>query len=472
VDPDRDEDREEWGEVQVSAILESDGSVVGSQPSLGSIYIFQANEDTVLSFIFNKAFYRSKRSPYVNVTSDLGNPYLIEPRIILNKIRNSDGTTGFLHRTTESVFRTVSYEPGSEALRQSQEALRKELEDQAELARISKSTDIFQFNLEVYDDVYRNTEPLQNEVVKFKSDTRFLDVTKAPEGRAEVYKKIVQRDRGENVEIDSEALIKIANDTSLAPTVRVQSIRAMTVKSIGSVQDKETLDLLRRNSREPSSKLYASSLTQLLKIGEPADKAEILRGLEGRDVQRAVSVMNAIDRSKSIEGKEAVRKLAVRTDVQPAVKELARQRVSRVNQPIGERKETRPDVKPPDRPPREVQPEAKDRRVAATTRPLVFTDEIKGASGTFTLFPSTDGTSYIRVDFSSLGVSKRRYYVLWAMTPEKRFVRLGQLALGRARTGQIEAKILLRQFGLILTAEMADNGPRPAGPIISTLKIP
>src|SRR5262245_66309775 len=75
VDPDRDEDREEWGEVQVSAILESDGSVVGSQPSLGSIYIFQANEDTVLSFIFNKAFYSSKRSHSVNVKIDLRHTY-------------------------------------------------------------------------------------------------------------------------------------------------------------------------------------------------------------------------------------------------------------------------------------------------------------------------------------------------------------------------------------------------------------
>jgi hypothetical protein len=473
--PDYQADLPDWA-FEVSGELQEGGLLPGSpRTSLGELYVFQANEDTTVSFIFTKPFYRSKRSSWINVTAGLSDQYRVNPNVTLHRINTNTGSAFLTPRANESVFRTVSFKASeSEAFLQSREDLRKELQEQAELARASKTAEVFQFNLEVYADLYRDSEALRSEVVQIKADDRFKDVTTVPVERAALYKKIVQRERGENVDIDPDALNKLANDSAVVPTVRIESVRAMRVgRTIGSVQDKPTLDLLRKNASDPSSRLYMSSLIQLLKIGEPKDRSEIVKGLQGKDVQRAVSVVNAIEGARFKEGRDEVMKLADRSDVQPIVKEYASQSATRFRQI-----EASPTNSPPDEKSqgKKVRPQStgkvpiKSNIPIAITREMIVSDEFESVSGDFTLSRDAEGTTHIRINFRSLGMTKRRYYVLWAVTPEKRIVRLGMISVRSSTPASIEAKTSLTQFGLYITAEASDTGQQPTGPIVSTLK--
>ena len=61
-------------------------------------------------------------------------------------------------------------------------------------------------------------------------------------------------------------------------------------------------------------------------------------------------------------------------------------------------------------------------------------------------------------------------YVLWAVAPDKTYTRLGQVEKpDRKQAAKIEARTLLRDFGLFITAEGDVATPAPSGPTVAMI---
>ena len=62
-------------------------------------------------------------------------------------------------------------------------------------------------------------------------------------------------------------------------------------------------------------------------------------------------------------------------------------------------------------------------------------------------------------------------FVLWAVSPDNKFVKLGQVVNAPGRNeAEIKSETTLTDFGLVVTMEAAD-GDMPTGPTIGTITI-
>jgi hypothetical protein len=356
--------------------------------------------------------------------------------------------------------------------------LRKELEEQAELARASKTADVFQFNLAVYEDAYRDQpEEVKADIVWIKTDEKFKDVAAVPPEREELYKKMVLRDRGVRVDIDETKLFKIATDPSVSPTIRIESVRSMSW--IGSRENRTNLDFIRRNARNPSSKLNFVSLVQLMKFGEQTDKDELLNSLQGTDTQRVSTVLSAMQSAQWKEGSTAVMKLADSSEL-PAIKELARETASKLDRIKVDRDRLSPSNEAKKQSAKERQ--LQERELQGYKRPplndlpaknwlqkMSMTDAAEGAEAELQLKSLGDGITQIVVNFRNLSSVKAvENYVLWGLDPNKQVVRLGQVIVSpRRREAQIVGETGLELFELFVTAEEDAKVVRPTGPVIA-----
>jgi hypothetical protein len=467
--PDRDADRADWS-FEVSGEMEG-GGLLPESPKTSSqeMYYFAADQNTTVSFIFNRAYYRAKRSPWVNITSGLSDPYRIMPNMTLSRIQSQQTTASIPPKVTASanVFINASYKPqGNETA--AAENLKKELEEQAELARVSKTADVFQFNLEVYEDAYRNQpEAMRRGIAQFRGDLKYQDVSVAPVGRAELYKKMIRRERGEKVDIDAGSLFNMANDDSVSPTIRKQSIRSMSLGTIGTASNDQTLDFLRRNARDPFSKFHVTAMTQLIKIGPQSDKAEILKTLESNDAQVVAPVLTAIEAAKWEAGKDAVIKLSLNQKSDPSIKEFARETASKLDKIIttensfdpGEWRWNKRFLEFPTR---------------TFSQKMDITKVAKGTEADLKLSPRGAGITGIVVSFRDLQkINGATNYVLWGIDSSQKVVRLGQVSASPNRRGaQIETETSLEKFSLFVTVEKEVTTPQPVGAVVATVKEP
>jgi hypothetical protein len=88
------------------------------------------------------------------------------------------------------------------------------------------------------------------------------------------------------------------------------------------------------------------------------------------------------------------------------------------------------------------------------------------------LEPRKDGPTQIKLRFHSLKrVPANTRLVLWAVGPDNTYVRLGQVInTGNRNEAQIQTETNLKDFGLLVTMENADEAPRPAGQIYATIE--
>ena len=88
------------------------------------------------------------------------------------------------------------------------------------------------------------------------------------------------------------------------------------------------------------------------------------------------------------------------------------------------------------------------------------------------LEPRKDGPTQIKLRFHSLKrVPANTRLVLWAVGPDNSFVRLGQVVnTGNRNEAQIQTETNLKDFGLLVTMENADDAPQPAGNIYATIE--
>lgn len=91
----------------------------------------------------------------------------------------------------------------------------------------------------------------------------------------------------------------------------------------------------------------------------------------------------------------------------------------------------------------------------AGTRTAVFVKPLKG------------GETQVKVRFNNLRPPENgARYVLWAVGPDKTYTRLGQVERpDRKQAAKIDARTLLRDFGLFITAESELATQHPSGPV-------
>jgi len=98
--------------------------------------------------------------------------------------------------------------------------------------------------------------------------------------------------------------------------------------------------------------------------------------------------------------------------------------------------------------------------------------EMTGARANFRLLPRKDGPTIIEARFHELKEAPAgRRYVLWAVSPENKFVKLGQfINTGGRNEAEIKSETTLPDFGLFITTEEpSDTIMSPTGPVVATI---
>jgi hypothetical protein len=97
--------------------------------------------------------------------------------------------------------------------------------------------------------------------------------------------------------------------------------------------------------------------------------------------------------------------------------------------------------------------------------------EMTGSRVNFRVLPRKDGPTAITARFHELkDAPAGKRYVLWAVGPDNKFVKLGQIINTANRNeAEIKSETSLTDFGLFITAEDAGEAASPVGPVVATI---
>lgn len=112
------------------------------------------------------------------------------------------------------------------------------------------------------------------------------------------------------------------------------------------------------------------------------------------------------------------------------------------------------------------------RRGTDTELKIRLAGPMTGARANVSLEPRKDGPTTIKMRFHELKEAPADHvFVVWAVSPDNKFVRLGQVVnTGQRNEAQIQSETDLADFGLFITAEPAGDGANPTGMIIGTIE--
>jgi hypothetical protein len=102
-----------------------------------------------------------------------------------------------------------------------------------------------------------------------------------------------------------------------------------------------------------------------------------------------------------------------------------------------------------------------------------FSGAMTGARANVFIEPRKDGATEIRMRFHELkDAPSGQVYVLWAVSPDNKFVKLGQVVNAPGRNeAEIKSETALPDFGLLVTMENAGELASPVGPMLGTVQI-
>lgn len=109
------------------------------------------------------------------------------------------------------------------------------------------------------------------------------------------------------------------------------------------------------------------------------------------------------------------------------------------------------------------------RRGTDTEMKINFAGAMTGTRANVYIEPRKDGPTQIKMRFHELKEAPAgKVYSLWAVSPENKFVKLGQIVnTGQRNEAQIQTETSLSDFGLFITLQ--DEGNDPGGPIVGTI---
>src|SRR5215217_1324749 len=101
-----------------------------------------------------------------------------------------------------------------------------------------------------------------------------------------------------------------------------------------------------------------------------------------------------------------------------------------------------------------------------------FTGALTGARANVFITPRKDGPTEVKMRFHELkDAPAGQKFILWAVSPDNKFVKLGQVVNTPGRNeAEIQSETTLQDFGLVVTMEGAD-AEMPAGPSVGTIHI-
>jgi hypothetical protein len=101
-----------------------------------------------------------------------------------------------------------------------------------------------------------------------------------------------------------------------------------------------------------------------------------------------------------------------------------------------------------------------------------FAGAMTGSRANVFITPRKDGPTEVRMRFHELKDSPAdQKFILWAVSPENKFVKLGQVVNTPGRNeAEIKSETSLPDFGLLVTMENADS-ESPLGPTVGTIHI-
>ena len=109
------------------------------------------------------------------------------------------------------------------------------------------------------------------------------------------------------------------------------------------------------------------------------------------------------------------------------------------------------------------------RRGTDTEMKINFAGALTGSRANVFLEPRKDGPTTIKMRFHELkDAPAGQTYVLWAISPDNKFVKLGQIVnTGQRNEAQIQTETALQDFGLFVTLENEQSAP--SGTIVGTV---
>lgn len=109
------------------------------------------------------------------------------------------------------------------------------------------------------------------------------------------------------------------------------------------------------------------------------------------------------------------------------------------------------------------------RRGTDTEMNIKFSGEMTGARANVYLEPRKDGPTTIRMRFHELKEAPGgKVYVLWAVSPDNKYVKLGQIVnTGQRNEAEIRTETSLPDFGLFVTLE--EEHAMPTGAVVGTV---
>ena len=116
------------------------------------------------------------------------------------------------------------------------------------------------------------------------------------------------------------------------------------------------------------------------------------------------------------------------------------------------------------------------RKGTDTHMKINFTGAMTGARANVSIEPRKDGPSQVQVRFHELKEAPSgQVYALWAVSPDNKFVKLGQIVNVAGRNeAEIRSETALPDFGLLITMEDAsalNSAAMPAGPTQGVVEI-
>jgi len=101
-----------------------------------------------------------------------------------------------------------------------------------------------------------------------------------------------------------------------------------------------------------------------------------------------------------------------------------------------------------------------------------FSGDLQGLKGKAYIKPRKDGTAQIKMRFDDLKLApKQKRYVLWAVSADKQYTKIGQIInTGARQEGEIRGETALKDFGLFVTVEETDV-MQPTSTMYSTFSV-
>jgi len=101
-----------------------------------------------------------------------------------------------------------------------------------------------------------------------------------------------------------------------------------------------------------------------------------------------------------------------------------------------------------------------------------FAGALTGSRANVFITPRKDGPTEVKMRFHELkDAPAGKRFILWAVTPDNRFIKLGQVVNTPNRNeAEIKSEVDVPDFGLVVTMEDAD-GDSPAGPTVGNIHI-